>query len=135
MRLKILMTLKNGHLILATALYNTTLPLNYILNSTNIRIRVKEKVLLSCNQDKLVFGKYIFMGSTSPFLSNLGVSINLIKDLPSQIPYYYIITNSNIQSFFLCSFSFFLIAYVLEFWMCKHSVLITIKKQEINRIN
>ena len=91
MPLKILMTLKNGHLILATALYNTTLPSNYIHNSTNIRIRVKEKVLLSLNQDKLVFGKYIFMGSTSPFLSNLGVSINLIKDFQSQIPYCYII--------------------------------------------
>jgi len=75
--------------------------------STNIRIRVKEKVLLSWNQEKLVFGKYIFMGSTSPFLSNQGVSINFIKDFPSQIPYYYIIHQLKHPKFFSLFFLVF----------------------------
>jgi len=63
--------------------------------------------MLSWNQDKLVLGKYIFMGSTSPFLSNLGVSINLIKDFPSQIPYYYIIHQLKHPKFFSLFFLVF----------------------------
>ena len=99
--------LKNGHLILATALYNTTLPLITYLIPQTFEFVSRKKILLSWNQDKLVFRKYIFMGSTSPFLSNLGVSINLIKDFPSQIPYYYIIHQLKHPNVFPLSFLVF----------------------------
>ena len=100
------MALKNGHLILATALYNITLPLiPYLIPQTFEFVSRKKFCCLGIRING--FSKIHFMGSTSSFQSNLGVSINLIKDFPSQIPYYYIIHQLQHPKFFSLFFLFF----------------------------
>jgi len=52
---------------------------NYIPNSTNVRIRVKDRFLLSWNQDKLVFRKIHFFGGSLGFQSSDNITFEDCK--------------------------------------------------------